>query len=577
MRITSLLLSVAMAAGFMAADLKAQAPVVTASAASLSFTWQQGAKLPPTQGVSVRISAGTPAYVVTTPAPDAWLIATPASGSLPSSLTVQVNPSTLAPGAYNSTVTITAAGGAAPVSIPVTLTVTASSSGPAVAPATIALTSPGTLTGTFTVTAGPLPATFTATSGTAWLSVSTTAAALLPAQSQTVTVTATPGSLTPQTAAYAGKITVVTNSNGVLKTQTIAVNLTVNPLAPAASSAWPQQITVGSPDTVITIRGANYYSATTVAATGLATPLKTTIVSSDVLLTTIPAPSLAVAGVITLTVSNPAPGGAAAPLAITVGNVSTISAVTNAASYVSGAVSPGEIVAIFGQNIGPSIPAQLTVAVGFAQTNVGGVTVTIDGQAAPILYASSSQVSVQIPYNARLGTVALGTGRSLVLTNGAATPANTVLDIVADAPGLFTLNASGAGAALILNFDPVTSAYTINSSTNPARAGNTIVCFLTGEGDFASAVYPVETGFMVPLTPPVLTGVYPQLSPLPTVTIGGVAAATVSYAGPIPGGMMGLLQINAVVPAGTATGNAVPLSIAIAGTPTQPGVTIAVK
>jgi uncharacterized protein (TIGR03437 family) len=290
----------------------------------------------------------------------------------------------------------------------------------------------------------------------------------------------------------------------------------------------------------------------------------------------VPAALLATSGIIDLTVSNPAPGGAAAPAAVTVGNVSTISAITNAASYALGAISRGEIIAIFGENIGPSVPAQLSVAAGFVQTNAGGVTVTIDGVAAPILYASGSQVSVQVPYTARLGTAALGTARTLILTYGTATPAQTNVDIVAAAPGIFTLNASGTGAALVLNFNAVTSTYSINSSTNPAALGSTVVLFLTGEGDYASSAYSPETGFIVPLTPPVSTGVYPQLNPLPAVTIGGASAA-VNYAGPIPSSMLGLLQINTVIPQGATTGSAVALSISIGAVQTQSNVTIAVQ
>jgi uncharacterized protein (TIGR03437 family) len=80
------------------------------------------------------------------------------------------------------------------------------------------------------------------------------------------------------------------------------------------------------------------------------------------------------------------------------------------------------------------------------------------------------------------------------------------------------------------------------------------------------------TGYIVPVTLNPLV----QLNPLPTVTIGGVAAA-VSYAGVVPGGLLGLLQINAMVPAGSTTGAAVPVSITIGAGTTQAGATISVK
>ena len=169
---------------------------------------------------------------------------------------------------------------------------------------------------------------------------------------------------------------------------------------------------MGSPNTVVTILGANFYNGTTVAASGAAANLATTIIGPNALLATLPATLLAAAGTINVTVSNPAPGGAATPTVITVGNVSTISAITNAASYIPGAISPGELIAIFGDNIGPAAPLGLSISNGFLQTSLGGVTVTIDGQAAPIVYASTSQVSVQVhATRSRQGTQAQGTGQ----------------------------------------------------------------------------------------------------------------------------------------------------------------------
>ena len=64
--------------GFPVCETYAQvAPTVTASTASLTFNWTQGATLPVVQTLSVHVSAGTPAYTVATPAPNAWLLATP--------------------------------------------------------------------------------------------------------------------------------------------------------------------------------------------------------------------------------------------------------------------------------------------------------------------------------------------------------------------------------------------------------------------------------------------------------------------------------------------------------------------
>ena len=65
-------------------------------------------------------------------------------------------------------------------------------------------------------------------------------------------------------------------------------------------------------------------------------------------------------------VDNPAPGGSSAPAAVTVANVPTIFGVFSAASYASATISPGELVTMFGSNIGPAIPATMAIAAGYA-------------------------------------------------------------------------------------------------------------------------------------------------------------------------------------------------------------------
>ena len=77
---------------------------------SLSTVQNGGAKLPAAQSVTVRDGSTTPAYTVATPPGDPWLIATPFAGNLPGAVAVQVNPSTLPPGIYVSTVTVTVTG-----------------------------------------------------------------------------------------------------------------------------------------------------------------------------------------------------------------------------------------------------------------------------------------------------------------------------------------------------------------------------------------------------------------------------------------------------------------------------------
>jgi uncharacterized protein (TIGR03437 family) len=180
-------------------------------------------------------------------------------------------------------------------------------------------------------------------------------------------------------------------------------------------------------------------------------------------------------------------------------------------------------------------------------------------------------VSAQVPYE-----VTSGNNKQVSLTNGTNPAATATVTIAAAAPGIFTADGSGAGQAAALNYSAATSQYSLNGSSNPAKIGDTVLLYLTGEGNYnASPLSGVpgasNTGFIIPssLSP------LPQLNPLATVTIGG-ADATVSYAGPMVGSMLGLVQMNVVVPTGTATGAAVPVVITSGGNTTQTGVTLAV-
>ena len=127
------------------------------------------------------------------------------------------------------------------------------------------------------------------------------------------------------------------------------------------------------------------------------------------------------------------------------------------------------------------------------------------------------------------------------------------------------MNQQGSGQGSIVKSDGVTLA----QSGTPASIGETVVIYCTGLG----AVTPkVQDGAPAPVTPPLSTTDNPV-----NVKIGD-KAATVIFGGLTPGSA-GLYQINAVVPSGIATGDAVPVVISVAGqtSPVTPPVTMAVK
>ena len=508
------------------------------------------------------------------PTTDLWLSGSPQSGKLPGSLSIRVNPTSLPVGSYSANVVVTVTGVANPVNISVTLTVTAPPSSLTVSPTTLTFTAPPipVTTQTLTLSTNGAPISYTATSGSTWMTVTPAIGVALPGDPVTLTVTVDPTTLAPQTAPYTGKITVVASGAAVTaKSQNVTVDFTVNSMAPTITSIWPSTLPVNGGPQTITVRGTNFYSASVAKIQGVATALATTVLDSSTLLAVVPAASLLAAGTLNVLVENPAPGGDSATSAVTVASTPTIAGIVDSASYTVGPVSPGQLVTIFGTNIGPSTPSPMTITNGYVATSLGGVSVTIDGQNAPLIYVSANQLSAQVPYEA-----AAGSNKQVSVTNGSNPAASATVTIAATSPGIFTADGSGTGQAAALNYVASTSQYSLNSSSNPAKLGDTVLLYLTGEGDYnASPLSGVNgasnTGYIIPssLSP------LPQLNPLPTVTIGG-ANATVAYAGPMVGSMLGLLQMNVVVPAGSTTGAAVPVVVTIGGNASQAAVTLAV-
>ena len=70
----------------------------------------------------------------------------------------------------------------------------------------------------------------------------------------------------------------------------------------------------------------------------------------------------------------------------------------------------------------------------------------------------------------------------LILTyNGLASAAFNVNIVDAD-PGVFSVDASGAGQGAILNYNATTKDYSVNSSSSAAVRGSIIAIYITGHG-----------------------------------------------------------------------------------------------
>jgi uncharacterized protein (TIGR03437 family) len=226
-----------------------------------------------------------------------------------------------------------------------------------------------------------------------------------------------------------------------------------------------------------------------------------------------------------------------------------ITAVVNAASYAEGPVAPGEIVTIFGTNLGPEQVAQTVYdGPGFLGTWAGETRVFFDNIQAPLVYASATQVSAIVPYQVTAST-------KLRVEYQLRSSDVRVVPLAAAAPGVFT--ASGKSQATAVNQNG-----SFNSDSNPAARGEIVTLFATGSGATSPA------------------GVTGKLPPPGRAPAGKVAVNFADVAGEIQSAgeiAAGVLQINVRVPASAQTGAGVPLTVLIDGVASPARATIAVK
>jgi uncharacterized protein (TIGR03437 family) len=230
----------------------------------------------------------------------------------------------------------------------------------------------------------------------------------------------------------------------------------------------------------------------------------------------------------------------------------TVSGIVNGASMSGDAgISPGLIAAVLGSNLGQTAAAGPGAAL---PTTLGGTQVLVNGTAAPLFYVSPGQVNFQVPLGLSGGSAEIA-----VVSNGTSS-SSTSVRLAPETPGIFTAAGGGTGQGAVLNEDS-----TANSAGNPARAGSVVQLYATGLGS---------------ATPQVPAGQVASVSPLsntdrtPVVLIGG-APAQVLYSGLAPT-LVGVYQVNAVIPSATQAGSAIPVQIQIGGGSSNV-VTIAVR
>ncbi len=234
--------------------------------------------------------------------------------------------------------------------------------------------------------------------------------------------------------------------------------------------------------------------------------------------------------------------------------------VTNAASF-SGTLAANTWATIRGGALSPKTRSwtDADFTGGRLPTQLDGVSVTINGEAAYVSFISPMQINFLIPADLQPGPA------NVQVTNNGMTSGSIKVTLQAAAPAFFVLGATKYIAAT--RADGVTligpTGLIAGLTTTPVKAGETAVLYATG------------LGATTPATPngQVVTSPLPAAA-LPRVTIGNLPAQ-VQFAGLVS---PGLYQINALVPAIAGGPDAVDAAVVaqVGGVSSQPNAFLSV-
>jgi len=227
------------------------------------------------------------------------------------------------------------------------------------------------------------------------------------------------------------------------------------------------------------------------------------------------------------------PSHSLSSLAIYAPHLFNTNGVVSADGY--GVPSPGSLISAYGANLGSE---ELTQANGFPlPVSLDSVSLLVNGESVPLLAVTPWQINAQLPqtvpaapatFQVRVGNVALPAASVQV---SSISPENFVIPFTRGNLSYPQAAAFHAGTRILADMD------------HPAAAGETL------------EIYGLGFGVTDPL---VAAGVPSPASPLarahqmPQLQIGGVDAA-IKFAGLTPG-VVGVYQVNAVVPQGLAAG-----------------------
>ncbi len=329
-----------------------------------------------------------------------------------------------------------------------------------------------------------------------------------------------------------------------------------DPPVPALSTVSPSSAVAGGQEFLLSILGLDFVPASRVTWEGA--DLSTRFITNHHLQAVISTELLASPGSVQLNVASRPVGGPTGPginfrIVASPNQEPAINAagIVDAAGFIPGRpVAPGSIASVFGAD--PALRTEFALASPLPGMLGGGSIIFGDLPAAPVYAASPAQTNVLIPWE--LAGLSETTALARV---GSAVSSPLSLELAEFSPGIFAVNQTGAGqgAVLIAGLEGQLAAPAdLFPNSRPARIGDWLEIFAAGLGPVSN---PPATGDPSPASP------LSRTQSTPAVLVGGVAAP-VAFSGLAPG-FVGLYQVNAQVPEGAASGEAVSLSLTIGG------------
>lgn len=197
-------------------------------------------------------------------------------------------------------------------------------------------------------------------------------------------------------------------------------------------------------------------------------------------------------------------------------------AVGNAAG-VSGGTPAGSLFSIYGTGLATTQAQASKLPL---PTTLATTGVTVNNEQVPLTYVNKDQINAQLPLDIQPGVA------TLVVTNGTTVSNSVAVTVPSTAvPGVFIY---GNNHAVAQNYPD----YSLNSESNPAKAGNLAIVYFTGGGPVQGGSA-LETGHATP------NSLFPVIENA-SATIANVNA-TLDYVGLTPG-YVGLYQANVVIP-----------------------------